>query len=339
MTTPSPFASPSYSYPQNKMALSPRSGTGLDLTRSIGPRPDSTPYRSTLNGAINVQSNLASKKELDYYDNFMSSQDDFTPDIKNIIGMYLDTPLDLADILVYGHESLTRPDNINKLCTDRARIVKLHEDLKNEALAHRQKVAKLINDNKSLFPERSDQNGQHLKNAIFDLNSTPRGPDKVSQQMRELKDDLTVLLDKDITTLPQNKYNERLLGKQKRSQLYPQSAPIVINQASNPTLKLRLSPDDRYISHELIKQNPSDDVKVIIEKQPPIPVRSVSPPPVYRPEVVMRTMVQSPSPPPKIRSPTKSIVSLNQSSLEYQTPIYQSPVIVERNVAPVRSEP
>lgn len=336
MSSPIQYTGSAYNPAPTRMALSPRSGTGLDLTKSIGPRVDTSPTRSTMSGAINVQSNLAPRKDLDLYDNYLSSQDDFTPDIKNIIGMYLDTPLDLADILVYGHESATRPDNIGKLCNDRSALIKLHDDLKTEAALHRQRVAKLVNDNKHLFPERPDQNGQHLKNAISDLSNPPRGPDKVSLQMRELKDDLTVLLDKDITGLPQNKYNERILGKTKRSQLYPQAAPQIITQSSSPTIKLRLTPDDRYINHEVIKQSPSDDVRVVVEKQPmPVPVRSVSPPPVYRPEIVQRTLLQSPSPPPKIRSPTKSIVSLNQSNLEQ----YQTPQPVERTIVQSRSIP
>jgi hypothetical protein len=339
MSAQSTYNTPAAYTGPGRISLSPQSGIGMDLTRSMSPRVETSPYRGNLNGAINVQSNLGPRKELDLYDNFLSSQDDFTPEIKNLIGMYLDTPLDLADILVYGHESATRPDNLAKLCNDRTRILKMHEDLKQEALLHRQRVAQIVNDNKTLFPERPDANGQHLKNAIFDLNNTPRGPDKVSQQMRELKDDITVLLDKDITTLPQNKYSERQLGKSKRSQLYPQAAPVVINQPASSTVKLKLSPDDKYVSHEVMSKNPSDDVKVVIEKQPAPVMRSVSPPPVYRPEVVNRT-IMSPSPPPKIRSPTKSAVSLNQSTLEqYQTPPPLPPVIIERNIVPVRPEP
>jgi hypothetical protein len=336
MSSQSAYNTP-VTYPgPSRMTLSPRSGTNLDLTRSIGPRVETSPYRSNLNGNINVQPSLSPRKDLDLYDNFISSQDEFTPEIKNLIGMYLDTPLNVADILVNGHESATRPDNVQKLPNDRARIAKMHEDLKQEALQHRQRVARIINDNKTVFPERPDPSGQNLRNAIFDLNNAPRGPDKVSQKMREVKDDITVILDKDITTLPQNKYNERQLGKVKRSQLYPQATPTVISQPASSTVKLKLSPDDRYVSHEVLSKNPYDDVKVVIEK--PSQPRSVSPPPVYRPEVIPASFMP-PSPPQKVRSPTKSAVSLNQSTLEqYQTPPPQ-PVIVERNVVPVRPEP
>ena len=52
------------------------------------------------------------RRDLELFDTYMSSQDDFTPDLKSVIGMYMDNALDITDILVYGHESANRPDNL-----------------------------------------------------------------------------------------------------------------------------------------------------------------------------------------------------------------------------------
>lgn len=326
-----------YALPIRSVIISPQGGSsGIDLTKSYGPSsPESVVYipRPEMGGTLNTQSNLAPRKELDLYDNFLSSQDDFTPELKDIVGMYMDTPMDLTDVLVYGHESATRPDNINQLAKDRSQIVKMHQDLKKEALDHRIRVAKIINDNKNVFPVRTDPNGQHLRNAIADLNNPPPKPEKTGHQLRELKDDITVLLNKEITCLPENKYFERQRGIEMRSQMYPttiikeQGPTQVISTPSRPTIKINLTPEDKYISHEVIKNNPNDEAKVLIEKQP---ARSVSPIPVYRPQ----TVISSPSPPPKKKSPTKSIVQLVQSSIEQ----YQTPPPVERNLVPVKSD-
>lgn len=326
-----------YAQPIRSVIISPQGGSsGIDLTKSYVPSsPESLVYipRPQLAGTLNTQSHLAPRKELDLYDNFMSSQDDFTPEIKDIVGMYMDTPMDLTDVLVYGHESATRPDNINQLAKDRPQIVKMHQDLKKEAIDHRARVAKIVNDNKHVFPVRTDPNGQHLRNAIADINNPPPKPEKTGHQLKELKDDITVLLNKEITCQPENKYFERQRGIEMKNQMYPttiikeQGPTQVISTPSKPTIKINLTPEDRYISHEVIKNNPNDDAKVLIQKQP---VRSVSPIPVYRPQ----TVISSPSPPPKKKSPTKSIVQLVQSSIEE----YQTTPPVERNLVPVRND-
>lgn len=328
--------------PARHVVLSQQGGqSGIDFTKSYvitNPEPDYR-TRSDLGGSLNTQSRLPERKDLDLYDNFLSSQDEFTPELKEIIGMYMDTPLDLTDVLVYGHESATRVDNIGKLAKDRPQVMRMHQDLKKEALDHRKRVAKIVNDNRHIFPERSDINGQHLKNAYQDINNPPSTPDKTSHQMRELKDDITVLLDKEITCLPQNKYEERMKGPALRRQMYPTTIikekgdTTVITTPSKPTIKIKLTPEDKYIGHEIIKNNPNDEAKVLIEKQP---ARSVSPVPVYRPETIQRYVSStSPSPPPRKRSPTKSTVQLGKSSLEQ----YQTPPPVERNLVPIRSEP
>lgn len=326
-----------FAQPIRSVIISPQNGTSsIDLTKSYGPIISEQVYRPArpdMGGSLNQQSTLAPKRELDLYDNFLSSQDDFTPDIKDIIGMYIDTPLDLTDVLVYGHESATRPDNINKLGRDRSQIVKMHEDLKREALEHRKKVAKIINDNIQVFPQRNDSNGIHLRNAVADLNNPPSKPEKTGLQLRELKDDITILLDREITCLPENKFFERQKGPTMRSKMYPitvvkeQAPPQIISTPSKPTIKIKLTPEDKYVSHEVIKNNPNDDAKVLIEKQP---ARSVSPIPVYN---QLRTIL-SPSPSPSKRSPTKSIVQFCQSVLEE----YQTPPPVDRNLVPVKSD-
>ena len=90
-------------------------------------------------------------------------------------------------------------------------------------------------------------------------------PEKTGLQLRDARDDLVVILDRDITGINNRKYEERQLARAKKGSLYP----IVNNTtmvANNATVKIKLSPDDRFIGHDVIKQSPSDDVKVIVDK-------------------------------------------------------------------------
>ena len=101
--------------------------------------------------------------------------------------------------------------------------------------------------------------------------------------------------------------------------------PVVNNTtllANNATVKIKLSPDDRFIGHDVIKQSPTDDVKVIIDKQPAM--RTISPPPT-----VYRSVSPAPAPvttvvtePPRRKAPVKNIVTKQVANLEeFQSPI------------------
>ena len=104
-----------------------------------------------------------------------------------------------------------------------------------------------------------------LRNAITSINLPSDRPEKTGLQRRDARDDLVVILDRDITGINNRKYEERQLARAKKSSLYP----IVNNTtmvANNATVKIKLSPDDRFIGHDVIKQSQSDDVKVIVDK-------------------------------------------------------------------------
>ena len=80
-------------------------------------------------------------------------------------------------------------------------------------------------------------------------------------------------------------------------------------QPSSSTVRIKLQSDDRYLGHDVTKNNPADDIRVVIDKPqivlpPPQPVqviRTVSPPPtVYRSEVIRPA---PPPPPPVVVTP------------------------------------
>ena len=77
------------------------------------------------------------RRELDLYDSYLNSNDEFTPELKQIIGMYVDNALDTTDALVYSHETLNRPENNAQLARDRAAVQKFHQDLRTEAAMHK----------------------------------------------------------------------------------------------------------------------------------------------------------------------------------------------------------
>src|SRR3990167_8568275 len=58
-------------------------------------RPSNAGY-SAVPAAASVPSTTVGRRDLDFFDNYQMSFDDFTPDIRKIIGMHLDTSLDLA---------------------------------------------------------------------------------------------------------------------------------------------------------------------------------------------------------------------------------------------------
>jgi hypothetical protein len=82
------------------------------------------------------------RRELDLYDSYLNSHDDFTPELKQIIGMYVDNALDTTDALVYSHETLNRPENSAQLARDRVALQKFHQDLRTEAAMHKYSTVK-----------------------------------------------------------------------------------------------------------------------------------------------------------------------------------------------------
>lgn len=77
------------------------------------------------------------RRDLDLYDAYNDTNGEFTPEIKQVIGMYMDTALDTSEMLVYGHDALNRPENAHLLNRDKLEIQRFHTDLKNEADMHR----------------------------------------------------------------------------------------------------------------------------------------------------------------------------------------------------------
>lgn len=287
-------------------------------------------------------STTVGRKDLDLYDNYQSSFDDFTPDLRKIIGMYVDTSLDVADILVYGHEAMCRPENLLSFANDRHLVQKVHNDLKQESAAHRQRVAKIMEELKPKIPLRNDPNGLVLRNALQSIQTSGERPEKTSAQLKDVRDDLVILLDPEMTGQPLRKYDEGQLARIKKDQLSRKNVVMmnsVAHAPSSSTIKIKLQPDDRYIGHEVTKANPADDVRVVIDKQQPVIYRQASPAP---------TMVTVARPPEQVvvkksKTPTKNKITTSQASIEDYRSAQKSaePVIVQpevqRSFVPARS--
>jgi hypothetical protein len=331
---------------QQIRSISPFTADRPAVTTVYETQPYSTVSRSTNPGysapssSIPVSSSTA-RRDLEFFDNYQSSFDDFTPDIRKIIGMYMDTSLDVADVLVHGHESMCRPENLINFANDRNHVQKAHNDLKAEAAAHRQRVAKIFEDLKPKIPIRNDTNGMHLRNALQSIQTPGERPEKTSAQLKEVKDDLVIILDPEMTGQPLRKYDEAQLAKVKKDQLSKKNV-VMMNSThapSNSTIKIKLQPDDRYIGHEVTKGHPADDVRVVIDKQQPIVYRQASP----SPTIVTVTRPSEPVIVRKSKTPTKNRITTSQASIEDYRSLQKSaePLIVEQEVqrsfVPVRS--
>ncbi len=212
------------------------------------------------------------------------------------------------------------------------------------------------------LPLRSDATGQFFNNAAANLNRQDVRPEVTSNRLREVKDDIAIILDRDMTGLGQRKHAERSMARAKKEEM--NSGPknvTILNSTTTPSsalIKVKLTADDRFLGHEVTKSHPSDDIRVTIDKQPAAPfvyqppvnfasLRTISPSP---PPTIIRSEVRSPTPPPvvspqqvrlapepvvvtpvKRKTPTKSRIATGKSSLEE----FRSPV---RTAEPVRVE-
>lgn len=311
------------------------SGNPVYTSSVVGPSASPTLVATTTStGGIPVYQ----RQDLEVFDTFMSSQDDFTPEIKSIIGMYMDNALDITDILVYGHESLNRPDNLLNLAKDRPALVRLHNELRNEAAQHRQRLARIIEEVKPKIPVRNDANGVILRNAINAINNPSDRPEKTGLQLYGAKDDICIILDRDITGQNTRKFDERNLARIKKDSMYPASRSLTVIP-NHATVKIKLNPEDKFVGHEVTKNTPTDDVKVIIDKQPGQFIRTISPPPQ-----IVRTVSPMPQPEPKKKAPVKSQVTTTSGTLENFSSPTKAPVETvkienepQRSFAPARS--
>ena len=148
------------------------------------------------------------------------------------------------------------------------------------------------------FPVRNDSNGEHYHKAIDSLAQPGTKTEKTSNQLRDIRDDITIILDKDMTGFSKNKYPERTLARTKKAELSGGSNNITyLNGTQAPSsalIKIKLHPDDRFIGHEITKSNPKDDIKVTIDKP------NTPPPVVYNPPPQIFLSTRSVSPAPSI---------------------------------------
>lgn len=161
------------------------------------------------------------------------------------------------------------------------------------------------------LPLRNDSSGQFLNNAVMNLNRSDVRPEVTSSRLREVKDDIAIILDRDMSGLGHKKQAERSLARAKKDEMSGGSKNVtILNSSTVPSsalIKIKLAGDDRFLGHEVTKSHPNDDVRVTIDKQPTAPpvvyqmpsnftsLRTISPSP---PPTIIRSEVRPPTPPP-----------------------------------------
>jgi hypothetical protein len=149
------------------------------------------------------------------------------------------------------------------------------------------------------LPLRNDSTGQFFNNAANNLNRQEVRPEVTSNRLREVKDDIAIILDRDMTGLGHKKPAERSLARAKKDEMSSGSKNVTIlntsNTPSSALIKIKLAGDDRFLGHEVTKSHPMDDIRVTVDKQPTAPPVTYQMPTNF---TSMRTI--SPSPPPTI---------------------------------------
>lgn len=307
-----------------------------------------TPERYPLDYKLtrpSVTTTLQGPRELELFDSFLNSNDEYSSGLKEIIGQMTDNTLNTTEVLVNGHEALNQPENQYRLNSNRSTVDRIHTDLKRENLLYRQKVARLIDEFKSVLPP--NQNNA-LQTAIknFDSSVPYDNPEKTWNNLSKNKDDLVLILDKNITGLSKNKPLESGLARSKKADMSKVQNPSSVTNAS---VKIRLDPQDKYLNHEVTKHNAGDDVRVTIEKGQPI-VRAPTTQVVYQQpqpprQVYVPPVIMSPSPrvsevytdsPGRRKTPTKSRVMTGSAMMEeYKSPSKFEPIRNERPIAEI----
>lgn len=154
-----------------------------------------------------------------------------------------------------------------------------------------------------------------------------------------------MILHPEITGINVRKYDERQAGRLKRDGFYPATRAVTM-VPNNAIVKVKLAPDDRFVGHEITKNMPTDDVRVIIEKQPGQMVRAMTPPPtVYRSvsPVTTSTVVQNVQPVVRRKAPIRNVVTTTQAGgiENYSSPVKAETIVtqteVQRSFVPTRS--
>ena len=172
-------------------------------------------------------------------------------------------------------------------------------------------MARIVDEMKFKLPLRNDSSGQFFNNAASNLNRSDVRPDVTSSRLREVKDDIAIILDRDMSGLGHKKTTERSLARVKKDEMSSGSKNVtILNSSTAPSsalIKIKLTGDDRFIGHEVTKSHPMDDIRVTIDKQqtaPPIvyqmptnftSLRTISPSP---PPTIIRSEVRHATPPP-----------------------------------------
>lgn len=300
-----------------------------------GPSYTSTNYQTPQQVTVINQSPVLPRRDLQLFDTFLNGQDEYSNDVKDLVGMMAGNTLDFSDVLVYGHEAMNLPENQHKIPGNRPNISRVHNEMKKETMLYRQKMARLVDDFKYMLPQ--DKN-LPLREALQTVtNPAPNpNPDRTAKHLQNNRDDLCLIIDRDITGLERNRYAEKNLGRIKRQEMNGGDKVVtqVINQNAPSTshIKIKLDPESRYLNHEIKQTNPADEVKVIIDKMP-APVVQTYVQPAPQPQVI-RTVSPAPAPstPTRSRTPQKSRISMGSSVMEEVVP--KTEVVTVKREAP-----
>lgn len=304
------------------------------------------------------------RHQQELFKSWMNSNDNYTQDIRKIIGYNVDNTLDITDALVHAHEGLNQPGKEYLAVSHGEQLRKAHSDLIRESNIHRENMSKIMQEVKKFVPPHKNEKENKIMNNAFEALSKPNDlTEKTGEQFRELSDDIAIILDPQITGEKEKKPIEKLTAPQKFAALHPAHIVTTGAPTGSSTVRIKLDPVDKYLTHEVSGTLPPEKVNVIVDRPPkqivqapttsyrsvvtqpykplvqaPIQTRTYSPPPptythtqTYRPA--------SPSPVPQ--TSTRTVVSSVKPSpppVIYQTVITNQQRPVDRKKTPSKQK-
>jgi len=310
-------------------------GTSQQNPYLVSPSPNLAPSTATTTKisaftpttqTTTLPSSYNAKRLLDSYFN---SSEESTPELKSLVALYIDNSFNVIDSLVFSHDIANSPDVRNTI--DPLLMRNVQAKLKEEAMNHRNKVYGILQEVKDKLPPKADNRDRHFRRAMGVLSGPPIN-DATSKLFQEDRDDVSLILDNEITGLHSRRAQEKALAEAKRLEL---AAPKTIVQQSPSSVKIRMDNTGKYITHEINNSGPYQNVQVVLEKM------STSGEPTM---ITPIDLTKSYNDGPRRRSPTRSKVTMGQSQIEeYRGPgsaLDDTPQDreVQRNYIPTRDQ-
>lgn len=280
----------SSTYPaQPAQSQTPASQRFLPTTMTMPfQQKDHSPIPTPTSAAATPTRLMTYKRPNELFDAFISTDGQFTPEIKEIIGMSMDNTLNTADILTYSHEILAKTENLPRLAIERNSIDSIHKNIKQEVLNHKQRMNSLLDQLRAKVPSSEVDKSIPLREAVASMQKpTAEKTDVTGKHFMETKDDFCVILDKDITGEPSKKFDERQIArfkKQNLSAIFPQTTNQIVQRNYSPTPTSTIYSQPENLQRPDAYTNSRNELQTSSLN----PAQTVPPPPMPRPSQLYR---------------------------------------------------